>query len=266
MKVLKAMTWRLIDTGEADPAYTCALDEAIVIARSEGSVPNTLHLYSRNVPTVSIGRFQSVRHDIDLAECSRRGIRVVRRASGGGAIYTDSRQIIYALAVDSDVLSRAINPISGEHPVIASYRLVCTAVVNTLKKLGVDAEFRPRNDILVGGRKISGSAQIRRGKAVMQHGTLILDYDPQVMFSVLRVPDEKVQDKGFDSPEQCVTSLREVMGIIPSPDEVKDVLVRAFEDTFGITLKEGDLTSRERKLVNLLLREKYGNETWTFKR
>src|SRR3990170_1419224 len=92
--------WRLVDSGLVPPAESAALDEAILEAHVQGAVPGTLHFYRRSLPTVSIGYFQKVADSVDLPECQRRGVSIVRRKSGGSSIYTDSGQLIYGLIID----------------------------------------------------------------------------------------------------------------------------------------------------------------------
>jgi lipoate-protein ligase A len=245
------MAWRVIDLGSTSPALTAAVDEAILTCRSKGSVGNTLTFYSRDRPTVSLGYFEKAAESIDLELCREKGIEVVRRQSGGSAIFTDPGQIIYGVTVEAGMMSK--NPKD-------SYPLICGAVVNALKSLRIEATHRPLNDVVVNGRKISGSAQTRRAGAVLQHGTVIVDSDLETMMQVIR------QRPGKPRSEADMTSLSLELGRKVDMDEVKTALVAGFEGTFGVTMRKENLTAEERELARKLSEEKYGKGVFTFQR
>ncbi len=250
-------TWRLIDSGLCEPAYTGAADEAIARARAEGLVPTTLHFYTRKVPTISMGYFERVEEAVNLPLCKKDGVFILRRVSGGSAIYTDSGQVIYALIGMSEEFPHNVN---------ASYERICSAVIRGLARMGLSADFKPINDVQIGGKKVSGSAQVRKWGALLQHGTVILDLDRERMFSYLRISDEKLKKQGIERPEERVTSLTEVLGITPPRDEVVGALVRGFEEEFGVSIVQGELTEWEQREIDRLIREKYGNPEWNYLR
>lgn len=132
------MLWRLIDTDLASPAYTSAADEAMVIARQKNIVPNTLHLYRRDRPTVSLGYSEIVEDSVNLAVAKERGVHLVRRMSGGSAIFTDQNQIIYSVILEKDMVPESPNE---------TFPIVCGGIVNALRILGLEAEFKPINDV-----------------------------------------------------------------------------------------------------------------------
>lgn len=248
--------WRLIDTGPASGPRTAALDEAIARARGAGEVPDTLHFYRRDPPAVTIGYSLDAHEEVDIDFCRRRGIDIVRRLSGGGAIYTDERQLVYSLA------TRGVLPFNvGE-----SLKAVCTAVARGISSLGVEAVFAPVNDVLVGGRKVSGSAQMRKWGIVLQHGTVLVDSDPKVMFCALRVPEAKRLRHAAADPSLRVTTLREQMGRLPSMEEVKAALAASFGETFNASIVLGRLTDKEERMAVQLVRERYGNDGWNLRR
>ena len=156
--------WRLLDSGALPAPRSAAVDEAIIEAHSRSLVPDTLHFYTRSQPTVSLGRFQKVAEAIDLEACRARGVAVVRRRSGGGSIYTDSGQILFALISFQRTL--------GEDAA-GSFARVCTALADSLHGMRIDAKYRPVNDVEVNGRKVSGSAQLRRHGSVLHHGSVL---------------------------------------------------------------------------------------------
>jgi lipoate-protein ligase A len=193
---------------------------------------------------------------VDIEYCRRNGIDIVRRLSGGGAIYTDDRQLVWSLA------TRGLLPSS----VPRSLELVCTAVAKGLSGLGTPAVFSPANDILVNGRKVSGSAQLRKWGVVLTHGTVLVDADQDGMFRALRVPAEKLEKHALPDPGRRVTTLRAELGRLPSMDEVKAAVVSGLTGAFGAAAVPGALTEGERALARELVRTRYGSDGWNLRR
>jgi lipoate-protein ligase A len=243
--------WRVVDLGIMEPALTAAMDEAILTFRSAGYTENTLSFYSRDHPTVSLGYFEKAAECIDLDLCHDLDIKVVRRLSGGNAIYTDPGQIIYTVTIEADLVPE--NPKD-------SYPLICGGVVNALKMLGIEAEHKPLNDVVVKGRKISGSAQTRKAGVVLQHGTVIVDSDLGLMMRVIR------QRPGKPRNVDGMTSIARESGRKVDMDEVKLALVGGFEKAFRVRIQEGALSCDEQEMAKRLSEEKYGKEVFTFQR
>ena len=250
--------WRLLKTGPGDAYWNMAVDEAVFKARAGGRAPCTVRLYTWRPSAVSIGFFQSLHHEVDVEECRRLGIDVVRRITGGGAVYHDSQgEVTYSVVASEADLRRL-----GFDPSIQpSYEALCSGIVQGLKLLGVAAEFKPINDIVVAGRKISGSAQTRRGGAILQHGTLLLKSDIATMFRVLKVSKEKISDKLIKAAEERVTNVFKELGRELSVEEVVEALVKGFEGALGVKLVEGELTAHELRLAEEL-RSKYASKEW----
>ena len=252
--------WRLLDTGFRDAFYNMALDEAIAIARSKKLVPNTLRFFRWETSAVSIGYFQSMEEEVDIEACNRLGIDYVRRRTGGGAVYHDrDGELTYSLIVNED------------HPLISrdfqkTYETLCSGIVRGLRILGVPAEFKPINDIIVDGKKISGNAQTRSMNVVHQHGTILRDVDPTLMFTVLKVPSEKIRDKMIKSVKERVTSVKNYLKREVRFEELKNALIRGFEETFNIKLVPGEVTDFEEQTAIKLKMEKYSTREWNFKR
>lgn len=240
------MTWRLVDSDLLAPAMASAVDEAILQARKEGEVPDTFHLYRRDAPTISLGYFEKVAERVDLDAARKHNVALVRRMSGGGTIYTDPEQIIYTA-----VVGQAAVPESPQE----TFRILCQGVIDGLGKLGVEAHFRPVNDVLVRGRKVSGSAQLRRHGVVLQHGTLMVRTDYERMFAVLR----------GKRPRDGMTSLTEEMAEVPAMSMVKSALVRGFSSALGVEMVDGKLSEKERSEADRLVRTTYGREEHTFR-
>ena len=252
--------WRLLDTGLNDAFYNMALDEAIVIARSKNLVPNTIRFFRWSPSAVSIGYFQSMEEEVDIKACDEMGIDYIRRRTGGGAVYHDTEgELTYSIIVDENhrLISRDFQE---------TYRTLCSGLVLGLRQLGVPAEFKPINDIVARGKKISGNAQTRGMSIVHQHGTILRKVDPALMFKVLKVPSEKIRDKLIKSVEERVTSINDVLRRDVSFRELKDALIKGFEDSFGIKLMLGSITDFEEDVAQRLKVEKYASRKWNFRR
>ena len=252
--------WRLLDTGIHDAFYNMALDEAIVIARSKKLVPNTLRFFRWEPSAVSIGYFQGMEEEVDIEACKKIGVDYVRRRTGGGAVYHErDGELTYSIAINEDhlLISRDFQK---------TYENLCSWLVRGLRLLGVPAEFKPINDIVVEGKKISGNAQTRGMNVVHQHGTILREVNPKVMFSVLKVPSEKIRDKMIQSAEERVTSINKFLKREVSFEELKESLTKGFEETFNIKLVPGKITSFEEETAAKLKEEKYSTREWNFKR
>jgi len=252
--------WRLLDTGLNDAFYNMALDEAISVARSKNLVPNTVRFFRWEPSAVSIGYFQSMEDEVDLAACERMGVDYVRRVTGGGAVYHDrDGELTYSLIVKEDhrLISRDVQK---------TYEVLCSGLVKGLRLLKVPAEFKPINDIVVGRKKISGNAQTRRFGVVHQHGTILRDVNPSLMFTLLKVPSEKIRDKLIRAVEERVTSINRYLGREVSFEELKAALKRGFEEAYRVELVPGNLTEFEERLASRLKAEKYSTREWNFKR
>jgi len=252
--------WRLLDTGLHDAFYNMALDEAIAIARSSNLVPNTLRFFRWEPSAVSIGYFQGMEEEIDIAACNERDIDYVRRRTGGGAVYHDrDGELTYSLILNEDH-----RLISGDFQ--KTYHTLCSGLVSGLSLLGIPSEFKPINDIIVGGKKISGNAQTRGMNVVHQHGTILREVNPSLMFTILKVPNEKIRDKLIKSVEERVTSLDVFLKRQVSFEELKAALVRGFEDSFKVKLVPEQTLEFEEQLARKLRAEKYATWEWNFKR
>ncbi|MBN2067120.1 MAG: lipoate--protein ligase family protein [Candidatus Diapherotrites archaeon] len=236
--------------GKPMDAFTnMAIDKAVLFSRPKP----TVRLYQWKPAAVSIGCFQGLEQEVDLNACSKHGIDVVRRITGGGAVFHD-KEITYSIVLDeeSGVVPSALKE---------SYGKICGAVIRGLAFLGVDAAYVPLNDLVANGRKISGCAQTRREKGILQHGTVLMQVDVEKMFSVLKVPDEKIRGKMIASVKDRVTSLERELGRPVSAGKVMSALKKGFESEFGVKLVKGCLTSGEKALA-AEFREDFASRGW----
>lgn len=248
--------WRLIYLNEYDGYWNMAIDEAMLVLRSQDKIPNTLRLYRFTPSAVTVGFFQSPNEEVNIEFCKKHGIEIVRRITGGGAVYHDENgEITYSIVVSQKNAPRDI---------IKSYELFCNGLVIALKKFGLPAEFHPINDVLVYGKKISGSAQTRRRGVVLQHGTLMYNTDIATLAVTLKVVPEKLKDKGVKKLEERVTTISKALGRQVSRDEVVQAMIEGFEEALNVKFFRGELTSEELELAEKLVKEKYSTDKWNF--
>ena len=236
-----------LETGSTDPAFNLAFEETVLERRREGDI---LMLW-QNDSTVVIGQNQNAEAEIDRAFVEAHGIRVVRRMTGGGAVYHDLGNLNYSFLADAD------------HGEALTFRRFTQPVVEALRALGLDAEASGRNDILVSGRKVSGTAQRLLGGRVLHHGTLLFDSDPDLLAGVLRADPEKFRSRSTRSVRARVGNIRPLLE--------RDMDLPAFWAYLktalgGEGLRPGALTAEELDQVRRLRAEKYGTWAWTFGR
>lgn len=231
-----------------------ALDEACAHAISQEKVSPTIRFYRWKPSTVTIGYFQSLEQEVDVNECKEKKVDIVRRRTGGGAVYHDyNGEITYSVIAPEKMFPKNI---------IESYREVADWIILGLKKLNVSAEFSPINDLIVNGKKISGNAQTRRNGILQMHGTILFDVDVDLMFSLLKVPDQKMKDKIISNVKERVTCLKQHN--VNSLEETYEALRTGFLK--GKEWKEGIWTEEEKEKAEILAEEKYGNEKWNNQR
>jgi lipoate-protein ligase A len=250
--------WRFLQTGLNTAATNMAIDRAVLVANSEGKVPPTVRFFAWKPPAISIGYFQSLNDEVDLENCKKLGIDYVRRITGGGAVFHED-ELTYSIIIPESHPQISKN-------IMKSYGRICGALIKGLKNLGVESNYAPINDIIANNKKISGSAQTRKLKTVLQHGTILTDVDVDKMFSLLKVPNEKIKDKLIADVKQRVTSIKHVLGKEPSFNEVASAIKAGFEEEFNVELKDGTLTKEELILSNNFEKEYFGTKDWNHRR
>jgi len=220
----RAGSWRLLKTEFVDPHLNVALDHSILLAVERGFSPNTLRLW-RNERSVVLGRHQRLSEEVNLDACRRHGVSVVRRFTGGGAVYHDLGNLNWTI-----VAGKADLPSSG---VLESFRQAGEALLEALARLGVDAWFEPPNSIHVSGGKITGMASYIKRNAMLIHGTLLIHSDVNVLKSTLK----RVKVK--------VTTLKRELGWTPDAAELEDALISGFMDVYEVDVSQGSVTRGE---------------------
>ena len=239
-----------------------AIDEAVLTAIAENEAPNTLRFYRWNPPAVSIGRFQDIRDNVNLSNCGLAGVDVVRRISGGGAVYHDYKDEVTYSAIarktDLDVENAS-----------EAYAKICSGIVEAARVLGVKADFNVGDlkhcpNITVDGKKLSGSSQCHRKSVVLQHGTFLVGVNLTRMFTFLRVPWAKTCLEVVNIAKDKITSIRKETGRNIGLKDAEKALLEGFRRALGVKLVEGELTNYERQLAEKLHARKFKTYEWGF--
>ena len=260
MRQWKAMAnhpFRLLSTGFRDCYYNMGLDEALLESVSAGALP-VLRFYGWHPPAVSVGYFQGLTEEVDLEAAERLNFNVVRRISGGGAVLHRS-ELTYSIIMAID------HPLAGKD-LGESYRILCGGLIRGFAFLGMEAVFSGINDILAGGKKISGNAQTRRMGCLLQHGTVLLDNDVDTMFEVLKVPEEKIRGKLIGEVKERVTSIRSVLGRNLSFEEAEAAFVRGFAEALDLACEKTEVSPVEDNRARELAETKFSAREWLFKK
>ncbi|QGQ47193.1 biotin/lipoate A/B protein ligase family protein [Metabacillus sediminilitoris] len=273
--------WRYIDSGNCSPAFNMALDEALLEWHSKGEIPPTIRFYGWNPATLSIGYFQKAEKEINLEAVKKYGLGFVRRPTGGRGVLHDN-ELTYSVIV------------SEEHPdmpktVTEAYRVISEGILEGFKNLGLDAYFAiPRTDeekqglksprsavcfdapswyeLVVEGRKVAGSAQTRQKGVILQHGSILLDLDEDMLFDLFHYSSDRVRERmqrAFKNKAVATNMLREKPVTI---DEAKKAFKEGFEKGLNIELESYELTPEELEFVEKIAKEKYESDEWNFKR
>ena len=244
--------FRIIDTGVREGRANIAFDPALIELRQQDKVSDTIR-FMRFPPTALIGRHQDLSREVHLDNCAEDGVGVVRRVTGGGAIYLDEGQLGWEL-----VFHRASLGIANLPDLAAA---ICNAAAAGLREFGVKAKFRPRNDIEVDGRKISGTGGFFDGDILIYQGTVLVDMNPAQMVRALNIPAAKIAKHDLDTAEQRVVTLKELLGDdLPDMETLKAALVRGFEKHLDIEATPGEITAAEESLAREFFDEEIGTE------
>ena len=236
-----------LETGSQDPCYNLAFEEYVLTNRMEGDYL----LLWQNDNTIVIGQNQNAEAEINRAFVEEHGIHVVRRTTGGGAVYHDLGNLNYSFITDA-----------GDAERLTMERFT-VPIVNALQGLGLRAEASGRNDILVEGRKVSGTAQRLAQNRILHHGTLLFDANPGMVAGALQVDPEKFRSKSAKSVRSRIGNIREFLSTDMDLPAFWEYLKTALA---GDGLVTGALSAEELERVNDLKRSKYDTWEWTFGR
>ncbi len=265
-------TYRFLNTQVQDAAMNMAIDEAVLLQHLRGEAPPTLRVFRWTRPSISLGRFQQVEREIRSDVCEQQGITLVRRPTGGRAVYHRD-EFTYSL-----VSSKAYGIPSG---IVASYAYLAQGLIAALEQLGVPAELSAgrvskqpsaacfasstQADLTSDGFKLIGSAQVWKDEALLQQGSLPLDDRSTEFYALLRFPDEAARTTALAQYRQQTTPLHTF-----APQAAWDVVAQAFQVGFsralGVDFQPSELTQTEWELARQLVEEKYSKLSWKVER
>jgi lipoate---protein ligase len=245
--------WELLAETPMSPALNVALDEVLTARVGAGLRPPTLRFWGWAGAAVVLGSFQSVRNEVDEEAAREMGAAIVRRISGGGAMFVQpGRTITYSLTMPAALAAGV--------PIRDSYEPMDRWAVEVLRELGIEARHEPLNDIASPEGKIAGAAQARRSGAVLHHTTMAYEMEPGEMLRILRLGRERLSKRGTPSAAKHVSPLRRFTNL--PRDAIVERLAEGFRRRFGLV--EGAITPEELAEAERLLAEKYGTEGWTY--
>lgn len=235
--------------GITDPQINLAIEEYVL--RTMDIEEDSFLLFYINEPSIIVGKNQNTIEEIDTDFVENNGIKVVRRLSGGGAVYHDLGNLNYSFITKDD----------GES--FRNFEKFTEPVVEALSKIGVKAELIGRNDLLVEGRKISGNAQFATQGRMFSHGTLMFDTEIDTVVSALKVRKDKIESKGIKSIRSRVANISE---FLQEPMTIEEFRLEILKSIFGgeENIKYKELTDEDWENIHELSRERYANWDWNY--
>ncbi len=251
-KTWRDYEWQIIDIPPLSPAMHLALDEVLAREVAAGRRAPLLRFWEWERPSIIIGAFQSLRNEVDLEAAEAMGVETVRRVTGGGAMFVEpGNTITYSLYAPGDLVR--------DMSFADSYAFLDDWVLKSLNSLGVDAFYKPLNDISSSKGKIGGAAQKRYARGtVLHHVTMAYDMDADKMVQVLRIGREKLSDKGTTSAVKRVDPVRSQTGL--PRREVIDRMIETFISLNGGV--KGTITPEEFAAAEQLVEEKFSTKEW----
>ncbi len=261
--------WRFLPIMTQSAPVGVALDEVLLDSKHKGISPNTVRFYHFSPPAVICGYHQAIEDEVDIVKVREYGFDLTRRITGGGTLFVAPDQLGIATILDRGIVPRS--------PVKA-IRWFSEAIVSGLNQLGINARFRPKNDIVVNKRKLVGTGQAVRGRAVLFHAIILIELDVQIMLEVLKIPQIKYDEKEkgnesalgwcfhpkLDIAERFTTINTELDEKIDHR-LIQKALRKGFEEKFGVSLNSNGLLPQEQKLHQKYI-DRYKSDKWIFLR
>ncbi|WP_436853957.1 lipoate--protein ligase family protein [Staphylococcus caeli] len=273
-------TWNFINTGSKDPFYNMAFDEALLNFVARGEIDPVIRFYTWDPATLSIGYFQRLTKEIDIAKVEEKGYGLVRRQTGGRGVLHD-KELTYSVIVPES------------HPnmpstVTEAYRVISEGLLEGFKHLGFDASFaiprskeereklkQPRSavcfdapswyELVVEGRKIAGSAQVRQKGVILQHGSLLQDVDIDDLFDMFIFKNERLKDKMKQAFVEKAVAINDISDRHITIEEMEEAFEIGFKKGLNINFKPLELTDQQQQEVDELI-EKYKSHEWNYRK
>jgi len=255
--MLKIEGWRLINSRFINPYFNMALEEAIAKTIGEGLTLNTVRFW-RNNKSIVLGRFQSIKVEIDLNACIKHNVAIVRRFTGGGAVYHDLGNLNYSIIVNREGFSL--------RDVQEFFMKNCLSIIEALKILGLNPNLEKPNNILIHGKKVSGAAGAIKWNSIVHHSCILVSANLSILRDVLNcfknvyAPSER----WVSSRKMDVANLKDFLNKKLSLNEVKEALKKGFEKVYKVKLSEEALSLKELNFAKKLYKNKYSRYEWNF--
>ncbi len=273
-------TWNFINTGSKDPYYNMAMDEALLNFVSRGEIDPVIRFYTWNPATLSIGYFQRLKKEIDIEKVKEKGYGLVRRQTGGRGVLHD-KELTYSVIVPES------------HPkmpttVTEAYRVISQGLLEGFKNLGFETYFavprskeereklkQPRSsvcfdapswyELVVGGRKIAGSAQTRQKGVILQHGSILQDIDVDELFDLFIFKHDRLKNKMKEAFVDKAVAINDISEKHITLNEMEDAFKEGFKEGLQIEFKPLTLTDEQMNEVKEL-EEKFRSDEWTYRK
>lgn len=246
---------RLLDLNGVSYLHSQTIYHAVAYCTTAAS-PGTIIILRPREPYVCIGYHQLLEKVIDVDYCRQNGVPIIRREVGGGAVLLDSDQLFFQCIFPLRKAPKRVDNL---------YNFFLKPAVNTYRRLGIDAYYRPVNDIQVDEKKICGTGAGRIEDASVVVGNILFDFNYAEMARILRVSSEKLRDKIYDSMQLYLTTLHRELGYVPDQERTKDILIKEFEKVLGCSLYSGSLTTEEQQMLSII-DKKFTDPDWLYEK
>lgn len=262
--------WGFIDTGYHSASVNMALDESLLNWHSEGKIPPTLRFYGWSKPSLSVGHFQNAERAIDFPNVQKHGCEFVRRLTGGSAVLHDD-ELTYSIVVSE-------NKEYIPNTIRSAYYLLSKGILKGYKNLGIQADYaiqeksNGRTDVcfekpafyemVVDGKKISGNAQTRKRGVLLQHGSIPMSMNKEMLFDLFKFPTETVKKAKRNAFSEKAITINEITKKQHTYDDLKNSFLKGFQTELNMDLVPLELTERQWKEVHDLAKSKYTQEEW----
>lgn len=269
-------TWALLDSGHHDAAINMAIDEALLQWHSEEKIPPTIRFYGWTNPTLTVGHFQNVKRTINFDGIKKHRCEFVRRLTGGSAVLHDD-ELTYSIVV------------SESHPKIPqsvnkAYYVLAQGLLEGYRLLGIDADFAiPERELfkersavcfevpaiyemVVDGKKVSGNAQTRKLGVLLQHGSIPLSFDAEMLFDLFKFPSEKLRERKRNAFLKKAISINDITETKHTYDSVKKAFLAGFQKSLNIRTEPMELSDEQWKYIHYLADTKYRTDSWNLER
>ena len=252
-------TWRLFKDIKSTVSTNVGLsiDDTLPLSISQNGSPPILHLYKFK-PSAIVGKYQDIEAALKLDRCRERGVEFNRRSTGGGTVIMGPNVVALGLgiSIDDPGLKKGIQGI---------FESMSVALIQALQDLGVEAGFRPKNDIEIDGKKLAGlSASLETEKAILFHASLLVDFDIPLMMDIMNQPPLKLYDKGYSCFSQRITTIKEQLGRDIDIETVVESIENSFQQKFSASFERDKPDGWEEKIINDFIDKRYSNPDWIF--